>query len=100
MVRHDRMEPETHLQQFHNADHYGLDTEYSVPNWWELGDSASRTERDPNGSVISQLRGYKRGGTVSWHDKLRAHMNHSARHVPGLHIDTSEVGEPMFTGKL
>lgn len=44
--------------------------------------------------------GFEKGGEVSWHDKLRAHMDNSVHNIPGLHIDTAEVGEPTFTGKL
>lgn len=90
MARKDKMEGGTHLHQFHNADHYALDTEFSLPNWWE-GDHQSRTA--PEGSVIGQMRGgFARGGTVS--------KRHPALSIAGVHIREEEHGEPIFTGRL
>lgn len=92
MVRKDKMDGETHMHQFHNADHFGLHVEYGLPNWWE-GDHQSRTA--PEGSVISQIRsGFKRGGMVEKKGK------HPALSIAGTHIREQEHGEPIFTGRL
>ena len=65
------------------------------------GGIGPRGRRGPSKALPPQeIEHEAHGGAVSWHDKLRAHMNHSVHNIPGLHIDTAEVGEPTFTGRL
>lgn len=50
----------------------------------------------------SVRRAYKKGGKVEgaiWHEKDVHVTHHPAHHIPGVHIVTAEVGEPMFTGR-
>lgn len=109
-MKNRNMDGETHLHQFHNYDHYDLEGEYALPNWWEMGDSASRTEQDGGGSVISQLRGYARGGEIYRTTKVKkphapvvGEKSHGSKHptmmIPGIHVVEGIHGIPYFTGK-
>lgn len=93
MKKSDSLPGSFHLQQFPHAEDYMGEDRDRNPQWWELPEvSHEHAEHYARGgSVISQLR--KRGAAPGNLMRL-----HPAMKIPGVHIITSEAGDPFFHG--
>ena len=81
--------------QFHgqeNPHHHS--TDHPTTEWWEHHNA----DQDMVGPPVSYARGgevgYASGGGIPHH----APVPHPAMRIPGVHIVTSEAGEPFFHG--
>jgi len=81
------MKPTLNKENFYaqfprNEEHVMAAEGYERPDWHTLMEGLPEQH-------TGQPFHFKRGGAV-----------HRPHHIPGLHINTAEVGEPTFTGKL
>jgi hypothetical protein len=74
--------------QFHHSDDlHHHSTTHKTNEWWDMYEGLPE---DAVGKSVS----YKRGGSVK-----KSFGSHPVHKIPGIHIVTSEAGEPTFTGE-
>ena len=88
MGKDQKLPVDAFYAQFHHSDDpHHHSTVHKTHEWWEMYDGVPE---ERGGKPVS----YRRGGSVK-----KSFGSHPAHKIPGIHIVTSEAGEPIFTGE-